>query len=87
MYIKYQHEKRARPLIQELCREKGIRHAEMIMSKVERDYIKYAQKAEAKNCAENAVWEKAARKMKTMEFSAKQIHAVTGLSPGLIEKM
>jgi predicted transposase/invertase (TIGR01784 family) len=44
IYMKYRHEQRVLPLIEELCqREKGIMRAEKEMVKVSRDYRKYAR--------------------------------------------
>jgi len=44
-YIKYRHEPWAESLIEELCRkEEGIMRAEQAVTKVSRDYIRYAKK-------------------------------------------
>ena len=51
IFMKYRHEERATPLIQELCRkEEGIMRAEKVVTKVDRDLIKYGRwMAEGKN--------------------------------------
>jgi len=44
IYMKYRHEELVEPLIEELCRkEEGIMHAEKALSKVDRNYAKYAR--------------------------------------------
>ena len=43
--MKYRHEQRAEPLIEELCRKgEGIMRAEKAMAKVDRDYVRYIRK-------------------------------------------
>jgi len=56
MYMKYRHEERAADLIEQLCREEaGIMRAEKAVTKVSRDYIRYARKmAEIKNSMDRA---------------------------------
>jgi len=45
MYMRYRHEQRAGELIEELCRkEAGIMRAEQAVTKISRDYIRYAKK-------------------------------------------
>jgi len=56
MYMRYRHEDRAAELIEQLCREEaGIMRAEKAVTKVSRDYIRYARKmAEIKNSMDRA---------------------------------
>jgi len=45
MYMRYRHEQRAGELIEELChKEAGIMRAEQAVTKISRDYIRYAKK-------------------------------------------
>ena len=55
-YMKYRHEEWAGALIEELCRtEAGIMRAEQAVTKISRDYIRYAKKmAEIKNSMDRA---------------------------------
>jgi len=63
IYMKYRHEKRAEPLIIELCRkEEGIMRAEKTLEKVSRDYLKFVRNMNIrKNEYERAVMKEAAR--------------------------
>jgi len=56
IYMKYRHEKRVSELIRELCHEEeGIMYAEKVVTKVSRDYLKYAREvAEIKNRMDRA---------------------------------
>jgi len=56
MYMRYRHEERAVPLIERLCREeKGIMCAEQAVTKVSREYRRFARKmAERKNSMDRA---------------------------------
>jgi predicted transposase/invertase (TIGR01784 family) len=56
MFMKYRHEKRAETLIEQLCRkEEGIMKAEQAVTKVSRDYRRFALKmAEIKNSMDRA---------------------------------
>ena len=56
MFMKYRHEQRAGELIEELCRKKeGIMRAEQAVTRISRDYIRYAKKmAGIKNSMDRA---------------------------------
>ena len=56
MFMKYRHEERAEALIEQLClKEDGIMKAERAVTKVSRDYLRYARKmAEIKNSMDRA---------------------------------
>jgi predicted transposase/invertase (TIGR01784 family) len=56
MYMRYRHEQRAEALIEELCqKEEGIMRAEQAVTRISRDYIRYAKKmAEIKNDMDQA---------------------------------
>jgi len=101
IYMKYRHEKLAEPLINELCqKEEGIMRAEKTLSKVDRDYAKYAREmgrwkneidrtfawmgGKAEGKAEANL--EIARKLKAMGLPIGQIAEVTGLPPEEIEK-
>ena len=43
IYMKYRHEEWASPLIEKLCQEEGIMHAEKTILKVDRNYRKFAR--------------------------------------------
>jgi predicted transposase/invertase (TIGR01784 family) len=44
IYMKYHHERLTSPLVEELCRqEEGIMHAEKTLTKVSRDYQRFAR--------------------------------------------
>jgi predicted transposase/invertase (TIGR01784 family) len=83
MFMKYRHEKRAEALIGELCRkEAGIMKAEQAVTKVSRDYIKYARKmAEIKNSMDRAERQLALQKKAEAEGLQE------GLEKGLVRGM
>jgi predicted transposase/invertase (TIGR01784 family) len=85
--MKYRHEKRAEALIGELCRkEAGIMKAEQAVTKVSRDYIRYARKmAEIKNSMDRAERQLALQKKAEAEGIAKGLEE--GLKKGMEEGM
>jgi len=58
IFMRYRHEKRAEPLIKELCqKEEGIMHAEKTVTKISRSYLKFAREMAAiKNEMETEAW-------------------------------
>jgi predicted transposase/invertase (TIGR01784 family) len=101
IYMRYRHEQRVLPLIEELCRrEKGIMRAEKEMVKVSREYRKFAREmAIVKNEIDHASFyhsglteghmeEKLdiARKMKAIGRPLSEIAEITGLSSEAIEQ-
>jgi predicted transposase YdaD len=99
MYMKYRHEERAQPLIEELCRkEEGIMRAEQAVKWVSRDYEKAIRRMNIiKNDmdrnersydeGQTEAKREIARKMKEMGISLEQIHTITCLSLETIEQM
>jgi len=98
MYMKYRHEELAEPLIKELClKEEGIMHAEKALSKVDRDYAKYARemsiikgRMERAAAIHNARLEEKleiAQKMKAMGDPLEKIQAITGVPPETLDKL
>ncbi|MDR2923393.1 MAG: Rpn family recombination-promoting nuclease/putative transposase [Treponema sp.] len=79
MFIKYRHEERAAELIDELCRkEAGIMRAEQAVTKVSRDYIRFAKKlAGIKNSMDRA----------QRLYEAEQEGMARGMEKGIAEGM
>jgi predicted transposase/invertase (TIGR01784 family) len=99
IYMRYRHEKRASELIKELChKEAGIMYAEKAVTKVSRDYLRYARKmAEIKNSMDKASRDydrgmskgktEIAQKMKIAGRPSNEIAEFTGLSTEIIANL
>jgi len=95
IFMKYRHEKRAEPLIEELCRkEEGIMRAERSLANVDRDYVKFVRNMNImKNSMDRAQlsYDEArytiARKMKAAGRPLSEIEEFTGLSFDTVEKL
>jgi predicted transposase/invertase (TIGR01784 family) len=99
MYMKYRHEERAQPFIEELCREEeGIMRAERAVQGISRDYLKsiremniiknsmdHAERSYNAGRAEGTL--EIARKMKSKGLPLAEIVDITGLSFETIEKL
>ncbi|MDR2701637.1 MAG: hypothetical protein LBB72_04320 [Spirochaetaceae bacterium] len=97
--MRYRHEKRASELIKELChKEAGIMYAEKAVTKVSRDYLRYARKmAEIKNSMDKASRDydrgmskgktEIAQKMKIAGRPSNEIAEFTGLSTEIIANL
>ena len=87
MYMKYRHEERAGALIDRLCsEEEGIMRAEKAVTKVSRDYLRFARKmAEIKNSMDRAEELLVAREEAEKEGLEKGIEQ--GIEKGRMEKV